>query len=88
MPLSTEISDARKKAGLTQEQAATQWGIPLSTLRHYEQGKREPRGLALTALRSILASVGAMVIPSTPSSPSTKPKTNTRATSRKSKPST
>ena len=55
--LSTEIREARHKLGLTQEAAARKWGIPLATLRKYEQGQRRPRGLAMKMLRQILDTV-------------------------------
>ena len=38
----TALKDARKKAGLTQAQAAEISGIPLGTLRRWEQGVNEP----------------------------------------------
>lgn len=38
----TAIKDARKKSGLTQTQASEMSGIPLGTLRRWEQGVNEP----------------------------------------------
>ncbi len=38
----TTIKDARKRAGLTQAQASEKSGIPLGTLRRWEQGINEP----------------------------------------------
>lgn len=38
----TTIKDARKKSGLTQAQASEKSGIPLGTLRRWEQGVNEP----------------------------------------------
>lgn len=36
---------------LTQSKFATTIGIPVATLRHWEQGKRKPSGAALVLLR-------------------------------------
>jgi len=36
------LKDARNKAGMTQRQAAEKSGIPLGTLRRWEQGVNEP----------------------------------------------
>ena len=49
-----QIQLARQKQGLSQSQAAKAWGIPVKTLQSWEQGKRHPRGLALSALRQII----------------------------------
>ena len=38
----TALKDARKRAGLTQTQVAEVSGIPLGTLRRWEQGVNEP----------------------------------------------
>lgn len=38
----TYIKKARKKAGMTQAQAAEASGIPVGTLRRWEQGVNEP----------------------------------------------
>jgi len=37
-----KLKGAREAAGLTQAQLAEQSGIPLGTIREYEQNKREP----------------------------------------------
>jgi transcriptional regulator with XRE-family HTH domain len=37
-----KLKGAREAAGLTQAQLADQSGIPLGTIREYEQNKREP----------------------------------------------
>ena len=55
MSLATEIKEARAKLGLSQSQAAKAWGIPLATLQGWEQEYRQPRGLAMTKLREIIA---------------------------------
>lgn len=59
MSLATELKQARAKLGLSQSQAAEAWGIPLGTLKGYEKSQRQPRGLAMTKLLEILASVEA-----------------------------
>lgn len=46
------IRDARKAAGLTQEQLAQKCGIATITIRQYESGKRQPR---LAQFRDIAA---------------------------------
>lgn len=38
----TALKNARKRAGLTQAQVAEVSGIPLGTLRRWEQGVNEP----------------------------------------------
>ena len=53
--LSAQIKDTRRKLGLSQAQAAAAWNVPLKTLQKWEQGIREPQGLALDALQQKLA---------------------------------
>ncbi len=53
--VATDIKTARERAGLTQEQASAQWDIPIQTLRHWEQGRHQPRGLAKRQLDLILS---------------------------------
>ncbi len=43
----------RKRLHLTQEQFALQFGVPLGTLRDWEQGARQPEAAARTLLRVI-----------------------------------
>ena len=57
MELSKQIKEARAKLGISQTQASERWGVPLPTLKAYEQGKRTPRGLAMTKLREILDAI-------------------------------
>ena len=61
-PKQTEIGDrlkaAREKLHLSQSQAAKAWGISVRSLQQWEQGQREPRGLALRALEAILKKAG------------------------------
>lgn len=49
----TALKDARKKAGLTQAQASKMSGIPLGTLRRWEQGVNEPGIEAIIQLADI-----------------------------------
>jgi transcriptional regulator with XRE-family HTH domain len=43
MPTFAErLRELRERAGLTQEQLAARSGVPLPSLRGYEQGQREP----------------------------------------------
>ena len=41
----------RSRLGLTQEEFSTLLGVPVSTLRNWEQGHREPAGAAKVLLR-------------------------------------
>lgn len=47
------IKDARKKAGFTQSQVSQISGIPLGTLRRWEQGVNEPNIDAIVMLADI-----------------------------------
>ena len=44
------LQNARKMAGLTQKQASEQLGIPLSTLRRWEQGVNEPDAASINKM--------------------------------------
>jgi putative transcriptional regulator len=50
LPPSTQLKQWRERMGLSQSQAAPVLGVTLDTLQNWEQGRRTPRGLALTAL--------------------------------------
>ena len=52
--LGGRIKAARARHGLSQSQAANQWGIVLRTLQDWEQGNRTPKGLALRMLEKII----------------------------------
>lgn len=54
MEVAMRIRQARGKLGLSQAQAAEQWGIPKSTLIKWERGDRTPRGLSRRALDQLL----------------------------------
>ena len=48
------VRDLRRRARLTQEQFAARLGVPVETIRNWEQGKRMPRGPA-RALLAVIA---------------------------------
>ena len=47
------VQDIRKATGLTQAVFARSIGIEVSTLRNWEQGRREPTGPAKTLLTAL-----------------------------------
>jgi putative transcriptional regulator len=49
-----EVRDLRRRACLTQQQFAERLGVPVETIRNWEQGKRAPRGPA-RALLAVIA---------------------------------
>ncbi len=57
-PLTTQpasaVRDLRRRARLTQQQFAAKLGVPVETIRNWEQGKRAPRGPA-RALLAVIA---------------------------------
>ena len=48
------VRDLRRRACLTQQQFAAKLGVPVETIRNWEQGKRAPRGPA-RALLAVIA---------------------------------
>ena len=44
IPDHIDVQAIRKKLGMTQEQFAARFGFSVNTLRHWEQGKRQPEG--------------------------------------------
>lgn len=42
MKFCERLRKAREKAGLTQAQAATRWGVSKRTVEHWEKGQRLP----------------------------------------------
>jgi putative transcriptional regulator len=48
------VRDLRRRARLTQMEFATRLGVPVETIRNWEQGKRMPRGPA-RALLAVIA---------------------------------
>jgi putative transcriptional regulator len=49
-----EVRDLRRRARLTQQEFAARLGVPVETIRNWEQGKRMPRGPA-RALLTVIA---------------------------------
>jgi putative transcriptional regulator len=54
------VRDLRRRACLTQLQFASRLGVPVETIRNWEQGKRIPRGPA-RALLAVIAHAPEMV---------------------------
>ena len=48
------VRDLRRRAHLTQQEFAAKLGVPVDTIRNWEQGKRAPRGPA-RALLTVIA---------------------------------
>ena len=44
------LANARKQLGITQKEASEQLGIPLSTLRRWEQGVNEPDAASISRM--------------------------------------
>jgi len=44
VPSAVDVRAIRAKLGLTQEEFASRFGFSVNTLRHWEQGKRQPKG--------------------------------------------
>ena len=57
---SVEVRDLRRRAKLTQQEFAARLGVPVETIRNWEQGKRAPRGPA-RALLAVIAHSPEMV---------------------------
>lgn len=55
--LRLKLKAARLKLGLSQSQAAKHWGIPLQTLKNWENDLRTPRGLALATINKMLDAI-------------------------------
>jgi putative transcriptional regulator len=49
-----EVRDLRRRVQLTQQEFAARLGVPVETIRNWEQGKRAPRGPA-RALLAVIA---------------------------------
>jgi putative transcriptional regulator len=54
MVTSPAVRDLRRRARLTQQEFAARLGVPVETIRNWEQGKRMPRGPA-RALIAVIA---------------------------------
>ena len=48
-----DVKAVRSKVGMSQREFASSFGISLGTLRHWEQGLREPRGPARVLLQVV-----------------------------------
>ena len=48
--ISTTVSEARKKTGLSQSEFAALLGVSVRTLQGWEQGRKQPSGAARTLL--------------------------------------
>jgi putative transcriptional regulator len=46
VPRHVDVKAIRRKLGMTQQTFAARFGFSINTLRHWEQGKREPEGPA------------------------------------------
>ena len=44
VPAHVNVKSIRTKLGMTQQAFAARFGFSINTLRHWEQGKREPEG--------------------------------------------
>jgi len=66
---SSTVRAVRQRSGLTQVEFARRFGVPLHTLRNWEQGKRLPTGAAATLIRvmSVMPEVVCAVAASAPS---------------------
>ena len=53
-PAAPAVRDLRQRAQLTQMEFAARLGVPVETIRNWEQGKRMPRGPA-RALLAVIA---------------------------------
>jgi putative transcriptional regulator len=54
-PGTLAVRDLRRRARLTQMEFAARLGVPVETIRNWEQGKRAPRGPARALLAVIAA---------------------------------
>jgi putative transcriptional regulator len=63
------VRDLRRRAHLTQQQFAARLGVPVDTIRNWEQGKRLPRGPA-RALLAVIAHAPETVFAALASDPS------------------
>ena len=52
-PHSVDVKKLRSSLNMTQHEFSAMFGIALGTLRHWEQGDREPKGPALVLLNVV-----------------------------------
>lgn len=62
MDFAMRLKEARKTAGLTQEQLADKCGLATITIRQYELGKREPRQETITKIADKLGTTPAFLM--------------------------
>lgn len=55
--LQRKLKAAREKLGLSQSQAAKEWGVPVRTLQRWEQNQSTPHGFALKVLTEKLDAI-------------------------------
>ncbi|MCP4493675.1 MAG: helix-turn-helix domain-containing protein [Gammaproteobacteria bacterium] len=60
-PHSIDVRDLRAKLNMTQQEFCAIFGIALGTLRHWEQGDREPKGPALVLLNVVAKNPKAVI---------------------------
>ena len=48
-----DVKKIRKHSGLTQQQFCATFGLSLGTLRHWEQGDRQPKGAAKILMKVV-----------------------------------
>jgi len=53
IPAEIDVKSIRTALGMTQQEFAGRFGFSINTLRHWEQGKRQPEGPARAYLRVI-----------------------------------
>jgi putative transcriptional regulator len=53
VPQRIDVRAIRAKLGMTQQEFAASFGFSINTLRHWEQGKRQPEGPTRAYLRVI-----------------------------------
>ncbi len=60
-PNSIDVKALRAKLDMTQQEFCAMFGIALGTLRHWEQGDREPKGPALVLLNVVAKNPKAVI---------------------------
>jgi DNA-binding transcriptional regulator YiaG len=57
MSIANRLQRARAKLDLTQQQAATLWGLNVRTLQGWERSQHEPTGFARAQLERLLSEI-------------------------------
>lgn len=55
VPDNIDVKSVRDRLGMSQREFAMQFGIPLATVRNWEQGRRKPEAMARVLLQIIEA---------------------------------